>query len=76
MGAIVARISVPDGDIERVGEGVMELRIEWGAGFASISRDSTNCSFSFFAAETRGRAKVIRRAKAQFEDFKARTAKK
>jgi len=68
------------GDTGPVGEGVLELRIDSGSiggrDTASISPGSDRWWFSSSAEETKGRSKKdIDRAKAYFEDYKARTAR-
>ena len=65
------------GDVEPVGEGVMELRIDWGPGyrvyFAQIGQVIV---LLLCGGDKRTQQKDIKRAKEYFEDFKARSAKK
>lgn len=65
------------GDVEPVGEGVMELRIAWGPGYrVYFARIGQVIILLLFGGDKRTQQKDIKRAKAYFEDFKARSAKK
>jgi putative addiction module killer protein len=63
------------GDAESVGDGVMELKIDWGPGyrvyFAPIGQLIV---LLLCAGDKRTQQKDIDRAKKYFEDYKARTA--
>ena len=65
------------GDVEPVGEGVMELRIAWGPGYrVYFARIRQVIILLLCGGDKRTQRKDIKRAKAYFEDFKARSAKK
>jgi putative addiction module killer protein len=65
------------GDVEPVGEGVLELRIDWGPGYrVYFSRLGNIIVLLLCGGDKRTQQKDIKRAKAYFEDFKARSAKK
>ena len=65
------------GDVEPVGEGVLELRIDWGPGYrVYFSRRGNVIVLLLCGGDKRTQQKDIKRAKAYFEDFKARSAKK
>ena len=64
------------GDAEPVGEGVMELRIDWGPGYrVYFARLGQVIVLLLCGGDKRTQQKDIRRAKAYFEDFKARSTK-
>jgi putative addiction module killer protein len=75
--ARLARVAVGNfGDVEPVGEGVMEMRIDWGPGYrVYFARVGQVVVLLLCAGDKRTQQKDIKRAKAYFEDFKARTAK-
>lgn len=65
------------GDVEPVGEGVMELRIDWGPGYrVYFARVGKVIVLLLCGGDKRMQQKDIKRAKAYFEDFKARSAQK
>ena len=65
------------GDVEPVGEGVLELRIDWGPGYrVYFSRRGNVIVLLLCGGDKRTQQKDIKRAKAYFEDFKTRSAKK
>src|SRR2546426_12574550 len=76
--ARLARVAVGNlGDVEPVGEGVMELRIDWGPGYrVYFSRVGQTIILLLCAGDKRTQQKDIHRAKGYFEDYKARSAKK
>lgn len=76
--ARLARVAVGNlGDVEPVGEGVLELRIDWGPGYrVYFSRLGNVVVFLLCGGDKRTQQRDIKRAKAYFEDFKARSAKK
>lgn len=76
--ARLARVAVGNlGDVEPVGEGVLELRIDWGPGYrVYFSRVGQVIVLLLCGGDKRTQQKDIKRAKAYFEDYKARTAKK
>jgi putative addiction module killer protein len=63
------------GDVEPVGEGVLELRIDWGPGyriyFAQVGQVIV---LLLCGGDKRTQQRDIKRAKQYFEDYKARTA--
>jgi putative addiction module killer protein len=63
------------GDIESVGEGVMELRIDWGPGYrVYFARAGQLVVLLLCAGDKRTQDKDIKRAKDYFKDYKARSA--
>ena len=76
--ARLARAAVGNlGDVEVVGEGVLELRIDWGPGYrVYFSRVGKVMVLLLCGGDKRTQQKDIRRVKAYFEDYKARTAQK
>jgi len=75
--ARLARVAVGNlGDVEPVGEGVLELRIDWGPGYrVYFSRLGNVIVLLLCGGDKRTQQKDIKRAKAYFEDFKERTTK-
>lgn len=75
--ARLARVAVGNlGDVEPVGEGVLELRIDWGPGYrVYFSRLGNVIVLLLCGGDKRTQHKDIKRAKAYFEDYKARSAK-
>lgn len=64
------------GDSEPVGEGVMELRIDWGPGYrVYFARLGQVVILLLCGGDKRTQHKDIKRAKEYFDDYKARTAK-
>jgi putative addiction module killer protein len=64
------------GDIEPVGEGVMELRIDWGPGYrVYFSRLGQVVVLLLCGGDKRSQQKDIERAKDYFKDYKARVRK-
>ena len=76
--ARLARVAVGNlGDVEPVGEGVMELRIDWGPGYrVYFARLGQMIVLLLLGGDKRTQQKDIKRAKSYFEDYKARSAKK
>jgi len=76
--ARLARVAVSNfGDVEAVGEGVMELRIDWGPGYrVYFSRFGQVIALLLCGGDKRTQQKDIKRAKAYLEDYKARSAKR
>ena len=74
--ARLARIAVGNlGDVEPVGEGVMELRINWGPGYrVYFGRVGQVVVLLLCGGDKRTQQRDIKRAKAYFEDYKARSA--
>lgn len=76
--ARLARVAAGNfGDVESVGEGVSELRIDWGPGYrVYFSQLGQVIVLLLCGGDKRTQQKDIRRAKAYFEDYKARTAQR
>ena len=76
--ARLARVAVGNlGDVESVGEGVLELRIDWGPGYrVYFSRLGKVIVLLLCGGDKRTQQRDIKRAKAYCEDYKARTAQK
>ena len=76
--ARIARVAVGNfGDTEPVGEGVLELRIDWGPGYrVYFARLGQVVVLLLCGGDKRTQQKDIDRAKAYFEDYRARTARK
>jgi putative addiction module killer protein len=76
--ARLARVVVGNfGDVEPVGEGVMELRIDWGPGYrVYFARLGQVVVLLLCGGDKRTQRKDINRAKGYFEDYKARTTQK
>jgi putative addiction module killer protein len=63
------------GDVEPVGEGVMELRIDWGPGYrVYCSRLGRTILLLLCGGDKRTQQRDIDRAKEYFKDYRARTA--
>ena len=63
------------GDTEPVGEGVLELRIDWGPGYrVYFARLGQVVVLLLCGGDKRTQDKDIKRAKDYFQDYKARTA--
>ncbi len=75
--ARLARVAAGDlGDVEPVGEGVMELRVDWGPGYrVYFSRIGQVVVLLLCGGDKRTQQKDIKRAKTYFEDYKTRSAK-
>jgi putative addiction module killer protein len=75
--ARLARVAAGNpGDVESVGEGVMELRIDWGPGYrVYFSRLGRVIVLLLCGGDKRTQQRDIDRAKAYFKDYKARSAK-
>src|SRR5258708_23347915 len=76
--ARLARVAVGNlGDVQSVGAGVMELRIDWGPGYrVYFARVGQVIILLLCAGDKRTQQKDIGRAKDYFADYKARTAPK
>jgi putative addiction module killer protein len=76
--ARLARVAVGNlGDVEPVGEGVMELRIDWGPGYrVYFARVGQVIVLLLCGGDKRTQERDINRAKGYFEDYKARPAQK
>jgi len=74
----IARVAVGNfGDTGPVGDGVLELRIDWGPGYrVYFARLGQVVVLLLCGGDKRTQQKDIDRAKAYFEDYKARTARK
>jgi putative addiction module killer protein len=76
--ARLARVAAGNlGDVETAGEGVLELRIDWGPGYrVYFSRLGQVIVLLLCVGDKRTQHKDIKRAKDYLEDYKARTAKR
>jgi putative addiction module killer protein len=76
--ARLARVAVGNlGDVEPAGEGVMELRIDWGPGYrVYFARVGQVIVLLLCGGDKRTQQRDINRAKGYFEDYKARTAQR
>lgn len=76
--ARLARVAVGNlGDVEPVGDGVMELRIDWGPGYrVYFARLGQMVVLLLCGGDKRTQQRDINRAKDYFEDYKARTSQK
>ena len=76
--ARLARVAIGNlGDVEPVGDGVMELRIDWGPGYrVYFARVGQVIVLLLCGGDKRTQQRDINRAKEYFEDYKARTAQK
>ncbi len=74
--ARLARVAVGNfGDAEPVGEGVMELRIDWGPGYrVYFARVGQMIVLLLCGGDKRTQRRDINRAKECFKDYKARSA--
>ena len=78
VAARLARVVIGNlGDVEPVGEGVMELRIDWGPGYrVYFAQVGQVIILLLCGGDKRTQQRDINRAKEYFEDYKARTAQK
>ena len=76
--ARLARVAVGNlGDVEPAGEGVMELRIDWGPGYrVYFARVGQVIVLLLCGGDKRTQQRDINRAKGYFEDYKARAAQR
>ena len=76
--ARLARVAAGNlGDAEPVGEGVMELRVDWGPGYRLyFARVGQVIVLLLCGGDKRTQKKDINNAKAYFKDYKARAAKR
>ena len=76
--ARLARVAVGNlGDVEPAGEGVMELRTDWGPGYrVYFARVGQLIVLLLCGGDKRTQQRDINRAKDCFEDYKARTAQR
>ena len=76
--ARLARVAAGNfGDVEPVGEGVQELRIDWGPGYrVYFSRVGQVIVLLLCGGDKRKQQKDIKHAKDYFEDYKTRSAKR
>ena len=76
--ARLARVVIGNlGDVEPVGEGAMELRIDWGPGYrVYFARVGQVIVLLLCGGDKRTQQRDINRTKEYFEDYKARTAQK
>jgi putative addiction module killer protein len=76
--ARIARVAVGNfGDAEPVGDGVLELRIDWGPGYrVYLARLGQVVVLLLCGGDKTTQQKDIDRAKAYFDDYKARSARK
>ena len=74
--ARLARVATGNlGDVEPVGEGVLELRVDWGPGYrVYFSRIGQVIVLLLCGGDKRMQQKDIKRAKDYFQDYKARSA--
>ena len=75
--ARLARVATGNlGDLETVGGGIMELRVDWGPGYrVYFARVGQVMVLLLCGGDKRTQQKDIERAHAYFEDYKDRTAK-
>ncbi|OGA21635.1 MAG: addiction module protein [Betaproteobacteria bacterium RIFCSPLOWO2_02_FULL_67_26] len=65
------------GDVKTAGEGVLELRVDWGPGYrVYFSRVGQVIVLLLCGGDKRTQQEDIKRAKAYFKDYKARSAKR
>ena len=65
------------GDVEPVGQGVSELRIDWGPGYRIyFGQLGQAIVLLLCGGDKRTQQKDIKRAKEYFEDYKTRTAQR
>jgi putative addiction module killer protein len=75
--ARIARVAVGNFGEGPVGEGVLELRIDWGPGYrVYFTRLGHVVVLLLCGGDKRTQQQDIDRAKAYFEEYKARTARK
>ena len=76
--ARLARVAAGNlGDVETVGEGVLELRIDWGPGYrVYFSRVGQVIVLLLCGGDKRTQQRDIKNAKTYFEDYKTRSAKR
>ena len=76
--ARLARVAVGNfGDVEPVGGGVLELRIDWGPGYRMyFGRVGQMVVLLLCGGDKRTQQRDIKRAKAYFEDYRARSTTK
>ena len=76
--ARLARVGAGNfGDVEPVGEGVLELRIDWGPGYrVYFARIGQVIVLLLCGGDKRTQQRDIKRAKDYFEDYKRRTAQR
>ena len=76
--ARLSRVAIGNfGDVEPVGEGVMELRIDWGPGYrVYFARVGQVIVLLLCGGDKSTQQRDIDRAKGYFEDYKARTAQR
>ena len=76
--ARLARVAAGNlGDIETVGEGVLELRIDWGPGYrVYFCRLGQAMVLLLCGGDKRTQSRDIKRAKDYFKDYKTRSAKR
>ena len=76
--ARLARVAVGNfGDVEPAGQGVMELRIDWGPGYrVYFARIGQVIVLLLCGGDKRTQQRDIDRAKGYFEDYKARTTQR
>ena len=74
--ARLARVAAGNfGDVEPVGQGVSELRIDWGPGYrVYFARVGNVIVLLLCGGDKRAQQRDIKRAKDYFEDYKRRTA--
>jgi putative addiction module killer protein len=74
--ARLARVAVGNfGDAEPVGEGVMELKVDWGPGYrVYFARIGQVIVLLLCGGDKRTQQRDIQRAKEYFEDYKTRSA--
>ena len=75
--ARLARVAIGNfGDVETVGEGVLELRVDWGPGYrVYFARIGRTIVLLLCGGDKSTQQKDIDRAKDCFKDYRARAAK-
>jgi putative addiction module killer protein len=75
--ARIARVAVGNlGDVEPVGSGVLELRVDWGPGYrVYFARIGQVMVLLLCGGDKRKQPRDIERAKTYFEDYKVRSTK-
>jgi putative addiction module killer protein len=76
--ARLARVAAGNfGDVEPVGEGVLEMRIDWGPGYrVYFARVGNMIVLLLCGGDKRTQQRDIKRAKDYFEDYKRRSAQR